>query len=989
MKRFLKYFLIGALSLAIILCAAIGILCWVVFTPEKITPVIRSQAKKFVACQTEVERVELTFFSTFPYFALKADGMALVNPVPGAPSDTLFSAAELTGRVDVEAWWKRNELIVSLVSLKNGRVNIYTDSLGRANYDIVAGEEVQDETSDEEPVFTSIDISDIELKNLDISYVDEPLKLKTHIRNLNGKVAATMNADSLWGLVEIDRSRVSLEYEGERYLDDAAVQLSAPASLVFSPQSLVLKETALVVNNLKIIAAGSILSGPSAGTIATDLSYRLDEWKIDEALALVPSPFAAYLSGVHADGVVSSSGTIRGAYGDSVMPAVDVHLSIKDGSIRYDGFPLPAKSVEADVRICFDFTTDSLSFVQIERFLAKTPASSFEAWGKMTNLLTDVRCDLTARADLTLDEWNAAIPDSLKTELKGRLKGGVKSSFSLSQLETMSLDKIRMAGSLVLSDFYAAYDTIVAQTGYSEIDFALPNPNAPWGGPRFALLKIAADYLAAKQERGFDANVRNPHVALEISDFRDMSRLPDMVLEFKVDSLSAGMDTIRMAMEKPAGKMSISGNRNKKKSPEIALAYQSEKLETSVGQNAISIHKLRFDTEALNDSAQSEFLLQWLAKGFVDMEKGVISSSSFAYPVEIPSIAMDFSPEELNIRDSWMRIGDSDFRLSGSIKNVFSYLRGDSLLRGDLVFRSDKTDIAQLMSLTNGMNNEGEELNKSESGSSGPYMVPKGVDILLRADVSSASYEDAVIKNIKGNLRIKDGILALEDIVCENSAAKMQLTAMYRTPRKNHLHLFLDYHLLDVEIEELLRMIPEIDSLMPMLNSFRGKGEFHFVVETNLDSLYNIKLSTLIGAASVSGSDLVLLDGETFSEIAKRLNFNKKTENKVDSLSAEFTVYREEIDVYPFQIVMDKYKAVIEGRHNFDLSFNYHISVVDSPLPLKLGVNVKGTIDDFEYSLTKPKYPDFYRPVARKIVDTKRLEMRKAIRESLLRGFAE
>src|SRR5690606_33217366 len=118
--------------------------------------------------------------------------------------------------------------------------------------------------------------------------------------------------------------------------------------------------------------------------------------------------------------------------------------------------------------------------------------------------------------------------------------------------------------------------------------------------------------------------------------------------------------------------------------------------------------------------------------------------------------------------------------------------------------------------------------------SSGPYMVPKGVDILLRADVSSASYEDAVIKNIKGNLRIKDGILALEDIVCENSAAKMQLTAMYRTPRKNHLHLFLDYHLLDVEIEELLRMIPEIDSLMPMLNSFRGKGEFHFVVETNL-----------------------------------------------------------------------------------------------------------------------------------------------------------
>ncbi len=206
---------------------------------------------------------------------------------------------------------------------------------------------------------------------------------------------------------------------------------------------------------------------------------------------------------------------------------------------------------------------------------------------------------------------------------------------------------------------------------------------------------------------------------------------------------------------------------------------------------------------------------------------------------------------------------------------------------------------------------------------------------------------------------------------------------MYRTPRKNHLYLGLDYHMLDVEIGELLTMIPDIDSLMPMLRSFGGKGEFHLAVETYLDSLYNIKRSTLRGASSIRGNNLVLMDGETFSEIAKKLNFNKKTENIVDSLSAEFTIFRNEIDVYPFLIVMDKYKAVIAGRHNFDLSFDYHVSVVDSPLPIKLGLDLKGNMDDLSYSLAKCKYAEYYRPASRRVVENKQLELRKMIRETL------
>ena len=131
------------------------------------------------------------------------------------------------------------------------------------------------------------------------------------------------------------------------------------------------------------------------------------------------------------------------------------------------------------------------------------------------------------------------------------------------------------------------------------------------------------------------------------------------------------------------------------------------------------------------------------------------------------------------------------------------------------------------------------------------------------------------------------------------------------------------------------------------------------------------------------------MDGQTFSEIAKTLRFSKQALNKVDSLSAEFTVFKQEIDVYPFLIVMDKYKGVVAGRHNMDMSFDYHISVVDSPLPLKFGIDVTGSLDDLKYRPARCRYAEFYRPVARREVQNRQLELRRLIRDALTQKLVD
>jgi hypothetical protein len=489
----------------------------------------------------------------------------------------------------------------------------------------------------------------------------------------------------------------------------------------------------------------------------------------------------------------------------------------------------------------------------------------------------------------------------------------------------------------------------------------------------------------------FGGKLKDANIVVETSDMRDSTLIPNLICSFNIDALEGNMDTINIAVEKPQGKVWLAPRIGKPMQPNIRMVFNSERMEANMGKDSARMKSISFDTNIVNDNEQKDIFLQWLVSGFVEMNEGNIFLSGFSFPIEIPAIKMDFSPETLNIKEGEMKIDKSDFQLSGYLNNVLSYFRKDSILRGNFSFVSNNSDVSQLMNLTSGIGYEEEKSKNTntDTTSSGPYMVPKGMDITLKTNIKQAIFGLDTANNIRGTVRVYDGILLIDNVKLITPAARMQLTAMYRTPRKNHLYLGLDYHMIDVEIAELLTMIPDIDTLMPMLRSFGGKGEFHIAVETYLDSIYNVKKSTIRGASSITGQDLVLMDGETFSEIAKTLKFNKKTVNRVDSLSAEFTIFRDEIDIYPFLIVMDKYKAVVGGRHNFDLSFNYHISVVDSPLPINLGVDIKGNMDNMTYKLAKCKYAEFYRPVSRKVVENKQLELRKMIREAVTQKVQE
>ena len=116
MKRAFKIIGWTLLGLVLTIVAVICIALYVVFTPERLTPIARQAASRYITCEYEIGQVDLTFFSTFPRFGLRADGLLLINPKAGTQNDTVVSASHLLATVDVKEF-KGVKLFLSSTTL--------------------------------------------------------------------------------------------------------------------------------------------------------------------------------------------------------------------------------------------------------------------------------------------------------------------------------------------------------------------------------------------------------------------------------------------------------------------------------------------------------------------------------------------------------------------------------------------------------------------------------------------------------------------------------------------------------------------------------------------------------------------------------------------------------------------------------------------------------------------------------------------------------
>ncbi|HPV87834.1 MAG TPA: AsmA-like C-terminal region-containing protein, partial [Bacteroidales bacterium] len=363
--------------------------------------------------------------------------------------------------------------------------------------------------------------------------------------------------------------------------------------------------------------------------------------------------------------------------------------------------------------------------------------------------------------------------------------------------------------------------------------------------------------------------------------------------------------------------------------------------------------------------------------------------------------------DRLEIINTQIKAGHSDLLLNGYLTDIRRVLLGHGSLGLNFDLQSDTLDCNELIRVVNAGISFADSLDSKEKSilqekilhvesekqlekiiSSGIdqqktyeklLIVPGNVNLQVVLAVSNAYYRSLQMKGLHGMLRAADRYLQLDQLQASSNAGDICINGLYATPDKNNLHVGLDIEMQNVLLEQVIRLLPPMDTLFPMISSFKGLADVQISATSQLDTNMNLVLSSFKGACRIKGDGLVLLDGKTFSEISRKLMFRKKALNLIDNIRVEAAVADNRIDVFPFIMEIDRYRTAIAGSHKMDGTFHYHISLLKSPVPFRFGLNVYGTPDDYKIDLGRSRFTDQHIPVLSYRIDSIRVNLKETI----------
>ena len=976
MKKALKIISWTLFGLVMTVVAVVCIAMYVIFTPERLTPIARQAADKFVACEYEIGEVDLTFFSTFPRFGLRADGLLLINPKAGAQNDTVVEAKHLIATVDVMEFINHNNLHVHEAILDDASVHFFIAEDGTTNLTgafVTSPDTTEEDTAAFSLPFDQLTVDGLRIKAKTIDFIDK----KDTIEASLGETELSAIAQS-WDdiLITLDAQDVCVALKEERYADNLHLELIAPMAMNLDSMHFAFDGLRLAVNDFQVRMEGDVTLGDS---IDIDAKIETGKWQIQPLLALVPAKFTEGLKDIDVDGAVQLEATAKGVYSDTSMPLIDAHLILEDGKGAYKPLPYTLHDLALDANATLNLNQGGKSHVTINKLVAKTKDSKVSATGKVNDLMGDMLLDIQLKLDANLPDFAYFMPDSMR--VTGSTKGTASAKIRLSDLTNMRLHKGRIAADLDLKDLRYEQDSMLAVLPKTHVKVQIPNDQPSRKSVSWARVGLETDKIDFVMGDDTHAMIDAPVIRAEVANVLDKKQEYFAALSF--DALDAKYDTIFADLKASELEAFVDGGQKVSAKLKTAAlnAKMGEELKAKTGALALEA-AARYNKDGENA------LLKWNPRLKINLKNGELNMPArLPEPVVIPSIEFKYSNREMTIDNSRIELGKSDLELKGNVRHIGKWFRHEDVLQGELEVVSNHCDANQLLawfSADEGSEEEPSEESKAESqepkSESDPFLVPKDVDLQLHTHMREVDIFNQNAKDLKGGIYVKDGTVILDEVGFVCRAAKLQLTAIYKTPRRNHLYLGFDYHMIDIDIDELLSMIPNLEEMVPMLSSFKGAAQFHLAAETYLNSQYQPKMSTLRGAASLTGKDLVVLDGKTFDQIAKLLMFKKKTENKIDSINAEITVYKNEIDVYPLCVQMDNYMVALGGRHNTNMTFDYDINVLS---PIYLGVNVSGNIDDLKIKLAKCKFAQDFKPHWYQKADNQSRELRERIKQSM------
>ncbi|MFI3298547.1 MAG: hypothetical protein R3Y49_01955 [Rikenellaceae bacterium] len=697
LKKYLKRIGITIGILLALIFIAIGVALNFVFTPEKLTPMVRDIAQEYITTDFDVKSVELTFFSTFPDFAVKIDSL-----VVNLPCDTLaplLFAQECVASISPFALLD-NEVVVNRLTLQGADINLYVDSLVRP-FKIFKFPSDSTDTAEQDSLEQqgySFSLDKIEILNSSIVVDDRTKNFYSQLDSLNLELSAQFYPEIINLDMVLDMPYISI-INGEETLASEE-SLFVDTQMEFNRDSLILTipQAELRVNTIDLRSRGELRADSSYTEFYVDLDTRLTTPSISEFLKLIPSTLIDSKESLTTEGTVDMVVALKGEFSESSKPSVSAKLQMENVVARYASRKVSIEDIDCDVDLFLDFNEPKNSYTTIDHFkINSTDIVNLSLAGSVSNIFEDPFFDLNVVSDIDFNRFSELFPLQNGVSFNGYNKSNLSAKMNLSDITESNYGAIYLDGESVFSEVVLAIDGSQfmedsTATGFLYLDVKQGN------------LLFGEKVNNNKNNNNNDNNKKNNQnnkarrlvSTVDFSDIGFRTRDGEFVLveNLKVtaganlDNKTQEVNGFRVSMNAQNVDMGIEDELDVMlKATEVTLNVspkskkRSERIAATLSSDSVVLFEYANNSELTLSRASMEYQLtkeqgdkKWSRAGEVGFSDFYMYSDMFPLDVRLNKSRVAVADNVIKLSNTQIRLGQSNLVVTGSVSNFMQVI---------------------------------------------------------------------------------------------------------------------------------------------------------------------------------------------------------------------------------------------------------------------------------------------------------------------------
>ncbi len=334
----------------------------------------------------------------------------------------------------------------------------------------------------------------------------------------------------------------------------------------------------------------------------------------------------------------------------------------------------------------------------------------------------------------------------------------------------------------------------------------------------------------------------------------------------------------------------------------------------------------------VNADIKTHFDMQSLEKEQYQNVKssGTASISGFSYAspelpndIKIEKANVNFNPGTIALDEMKATTGKSDITAAGSIKNLMGFLFAKQDLKGDFNVTSTTFAVNDFM-----VNEPEEEINDAETTKGETMRIPSFLDATLNFDTKKVLYDNLVLQNTKGTVKIKDETAYLQNVTSNIFDGGMAINGNVSTKSKiSTFKMALD--LSQIDIVKSFNNLELIKGLAPIAQALTGNLTTQLDLNGNLNEDLTPVLTSLKGSAlaKILNAQVSTTKTPLLSKLNNQLNFVELDKLNLKDIKTNLSFDDGKINVKPFEFDVEGIKITAGGDHSFDRSMNYNLTV--------------------------------------------------------------